>query len=87
MKTYSKFNTDKRGNQVALTVTRGSGHEIDGQAIIYEGDTLVFSMSNPKMFVDFFECETLAQVLEMAIVSGWEYYENKMSPLYTGEWK
>lgn len=87
MKTYSKFNTDRKGNQIALTVTKSSSHEIDGQAIIHMGDRLTFTMDNPKLFSDFFDCDSLGDVIETALVNGWQEYADDVSPLYTGKWK
>lgn len=87
MKFYSKFNTERKGNQIVLTVTKGKGRETLGEAIVYMGDALTFTMDNPMLFEAFFNCKTLDDVIKVANDSGWAYETDEDSPLRTGEWK
>lgn len=88
MKYFSKFNTDRKGNQVHLSVTKGTGYEQLGECVLHEEEgRLTFKMDNPDLFAAFFHCGSLVEVIQTATEQNWNYLQSNDSPLSTGVWK
>lgn len=83
-KQISKFNTDRKGNQIFLRIA--NGHASVSEAIVYNGDALTFIMDNPKMFSDFFDAKSLDEIIEIAHKTGYVDVVDADSLLKSGVW-